>query len=428
MLRLSILVTLTFIGTTLAYRKEWSFSACAKDGQYCEIPADEKSGAIMTTYSIQGKDAYYNIPNDNYRLLVAYGAEGQYVYKEFGVHMNVLYCHYSVFGNPAQGINTASRTCSYKFIYNPKNTSYRVNVSNNNYLMPAGHIYFAGYTGEDMVAYVMGNVSLYPYLFGGESYTYFNGQITHWDTTFRTYTIYTEDLSYMYGIWDFCANEGFYCKLPSNDTVYSILFGTGTYANGIIYSNIIKDFSGNSILCSKDNFPDVPIQVSNFPVGSRRFCKITTKTIFSDIVGYWELAVSCNNCSISETLQLGVTSSSMLATSKSWSAAYSKSIQREFQFKVGNQVNQVSKSTAMSVSTMSEHAFTQSLVRSCTARCDKVSSLWQWKLESSEVCKLYDTCNFDTFTCNYICKSDLNTPLCPLGSCANQECTICLSE
>lgn len=422
-----MLLTILFLSLVSCYRKEWGFSPCANDGQYCEIPADAYSGAIMTQYTLNGKSNFYTIPNANYRLLVAYGASGQYVYKEFGVNMNVLYCHYSVFGNPAQGINTDARTCSYKYIYNPKNTSSKEVVSTN-YLIPAGEIYFAGYTGEDMVAYVMGNVSLYPYLFGGESYTYYNGKITHWDLKYRDYVVYTEDLSHMYGVWDFCANEGFYCKLPSNDTVYSILFGTGAYTQDVVYSNVIKDFSGGSILCSTANFPDVPVQVSNFPQGARRFCKITTKTIFTDIVGYWELAVSCNNCSISETLQLGVTSSSMLATTKTWSAAYTKSIQRELQFKIGNSVTQTSRSTAASVSSMSMHAFSQSLVRSCTATCHNVQSLWQWKLTSSEVCKLYDTCNFDTFTCNYICKDDLSSPLCPLGSCLDKECTVCRED
>eukprot|EP01095_Lingulamoeba_sp_RSL-Kostka_P006884 TRINITY_DN2181_c0_g1_i1.p1 TRINITY_DN2181_c0_g1~~TRINITY_DN2181_c0_g1_i1.p1 ORF type:complete len:292 (-),score=91.19 TRINITY_DN2181_c0_g1_i1:152-1027(-) len=243
-------------------------------------------------------------------------------------------------------------------------------------------------------------------------------------TNYCAYTVVNYEPEFNFN-WNLpCALDGFYCELPSDDSVYWVAYGN-PYGD-----MVINLFQGGSILCNKGSFG-----WSGVAAGGQCFIA-PFEDHFKNNIGYWDEVASCGakGCEIQYSMVEGVTSTSSISTSQEWSQTYSKSLTKGTKFGFGDDEEShsvtMTQSATESMTTTISHALSVSASKTCTVNCPASSTgrmrLYQWKIHTQEVMDFGFLQDFLTFSCNYICIEGTDTPpLCPLNYCDNAVCDKC---
>lgn len=424
MLKTIFIVFALLVAATLA--SNWI--ACAHEGEVCHVPINPGSGAVNTTYN----GSKVIIPKNNTYIMASFGCGIQFAYREFETRSNSFHCTTEIFGNPTYGKPSCSKSCYFRY-FSRTGYSGEKTVAGSYYMPPElqdkydGYltVFNMGYADMSLTGYFMGKIPLESKVFG-TPILYKNGQATAPSRDFR---VYDDDLTHLYGTWHYCTNEGYFCELPNPDQVYSIMFGTGSvYTLGEGYypdtwpSNIIREFSGSSIHCSTNSFPDMPVFVSDYP-NNKRYCLYSIKTVFDQPIGRWKAIASCSNCQMTESFSFGYTSTSSTSKTESWSTQLAESTSASLHWGFGSASESLSTTTTHTITEMSMHAYTQQFGKTCSATC-KTGYLWQWVINVNEV-TTDGNVPFDVYTCNFLCRQDAGEPQCPLSSCEDDQCNEC---
>ena len=170
---------------------------------------------------------------------------------------------------------------------------------------------------------------------------------------------------------------------------------------------------------------------------SLRCCKVY-KPKWQIPDGTWKLAGSVGGGgTISQTLAEGVSTTDTSQVTKTWSQSLTIAVTTGFSFMGFSMSTTVSHETSKSVADMISHATTHELTNTCEASCAprKDASgqympifLYQWHMDfkrSYGSTVMSPTTTLET--CNYYCVYSVNEapPPCPLGACADPDCTTC---
>jgi hypothetical protein len=162
-------------------------------------------------------------------------------------------------------------------------------------------------------------------------------------------------------------------------------------------------------------------------------CKVH-KPDWSAPEGRWNLAVSgAGGANVSETLVKGILTTDTRTITKSWSKSVQTSISMGFSFAGFSFSASVSTDVCNTVSNSVSQSTTHMLENTCEAKCPAHPDglpvyLYQWHMDFK---RGYGTAYMDPATtldtCDYYCIYAQNPkpPACPLGACADDQCTVC---
>jgi hypothetical protein len=290
-------------------------------------------------------------------------------------------------------------------------------------------IYRLDYANSILTTRAMGRVSCRVSLFYEQPYDYIGGSLyLHNGDTCR---YFYQNLTDEYESWTLCATEGHICYLPNDFNIFSIAFGSGGMEESKWNSYnalVIREFSGRSILCSEDFFSSVDVhntQYSNNP----RACAYSIRKQFSNTQGFWKMVGKCQNCRLTETLTIGVSSTNTDASSESWTDSFTKSTNNGFHFKMFSNSETLSSSQSQTVMESSSHALTQMASKSFSVSCGGDVGqryLWQWMLSTQEQCANSLRCLTNIYTAIYLCRTAPDEPRCIPTECFDDECDVCV--
>jgi hypothetical protein len=163
-------------------------------------------------------------------------------------------------------------------------------------------------------------------------------------------------------------------------------------------------------------------------------CCQVRKPEWAPAEGRWELAASVGGGGqISQKLSEGIMTTDTKSVTHSWSKSVTHSISMGFSFFGFSFSTSVSKTVSRSVSNTVTHSTTHTLTNTCEAKCDTHPDglsvfLYQWHMDFKRgygTAFMAPTTTLDT--CNYYCIYAQNPkpPACPLGACADDQCTVC---
>jgi hypothetical protein len=221
-----------------------------------------------------------------------------------------------------------------------------------------------------------------------------------------------------------CANGGYNCTIPDRSQVTF----TSMELDG--ESEFFLATSGKDVHCNTASY--VTDNANNGPI----FCKIYAgiSLEFTKPFGHWVNVASCANCALDTELQWGVSKMSESSITSSFSASVTNTIMNSFTFGDWTTSYTVSTEVSTSVAHSMSSSVTKTMGSSCSASCGKTIAyssgvvMWQWQMDMGQIRELGDEDPFTIYSCHFLCKTgyDANVaPKCPLGQCANTQCTSC---
>lgn len=415
-MRLWVLIYLCVVVSGGINYAQNNWAKCGTDGNLCHV-------SNIFLQNINGSD--HDIRG---RILARYGSGSQWSYRKF--YVNVFECSASNFGNPCNGFDCGTKICQYRHINDyylnvPYNQvqfgSYKAGETVNNI---DDNIYRLEYADGRVATNIFGKVIVQVGLFYKQPVEYYKGNLN--DASGKIFSYYRNiSLTSQYSKWNVCAEEGQICYFPNTFNIFSVSFGSGWL--GYTTAGIIREWSGNGVMCSTSSFPDINVYGNDYP-SNKRYCAYSIDTQFSEPTGYWKLVSSCLNCKLQETLVLGVSSTNQESTTESWTDALTMTTQSGVKFKVFSNTETLTSQQSHSVSDTSMHAFSQTSSKSCSASCGSDSGpsyLYQWMLDVNENCQEV-TCLTHIYTCVFLCKQTPSEPACIPGECADSECDKCI--
>jgi len=365
-------------------------------------------------YCAQENNKCY-IPSNIQYTTVAYGRNGKWTFQDFtnidSTLLNIN-CNNNGFGEINYG---AKKICCYNsFATNGPSTSEsswtKICNEGNKPMVSWG-----------LVRYGANNRYTYRY---SEGQLFCNNNYFNDPYSGKEKACYRSNTAVAQPSWKVCGSEqGGSCNLNVDTTLTNIKRLVKYSYGGLSSYRTVISINGN-VDCNNQLFDD-PYS------GKNKICyvsSISNSQIFSDIVGSWQQVGSCLNCPLTRTLSEGVTSTSLYATTSTWSAALSTTVKTECSFLGTGAKVAVSASTGYSIATTMSTSFSKTSTQSCSATCPSTGQwyMFQWTLSVGEYSdSTYKT--FSTYACNYICIPTNTPPQCPLNFCADSTCQTCLS-
>jgi hypothetical protein len=220
--------------------------------------------------------------------------------------------------------------------------------------------------------------------------------------------------------WNSVAQEGETFDVSSDGSQNWVKFGAGQNYN-------YRLLSGKGISCSDVLFDDPD-------VGTVKNCLLLQSTIQATIpVGKWVLIETCEGCTISTSIDEGVSSTITNTQSSTITNGFSIAISQGFEYDVGLASGSTTVTLGYSYSdaieTATSSAISQSVSQTCSCSCGDEPgdySVWQWQMSWTQSSDFGDFDSLSAVTCNWICKTDTSSPACPLTLCnPEDECSTC---
>lgn len=382
-----------FIGT-VECREEWI--ACASNGGTCNADGDY--------------------------VWARYGGGGSWNYR--AVWNTTFPCSGSFFGTP---VGTSDYSCYFLKSIDDVLLLYAANENENyitfvNSTAPANSIYIGeSFYGDNQnkeyyIINAIGYLSCSSSQFGAEPPA--SGSRYCFTTPFAH--LHSEEE---------CAFDSQPCRVPDASAIYPLLY-TG-YSTDNYYTTLLRYASSSQeYSCSKSAL------FSGYypPQSSNNICYFDTTNMIQFAVpsGAWKQVESCEgNITCSYELMYGVTSTTSQATTSTWSASLSDTIEEDLFFEKDSLTTTVSTSVSNTISS----AYSQTASKSCSASCTVYNGgtvfLWQWQVITEEVnyenpASVLEP--FTTFACNYLCTNSTEAPKCPPGYCADALCQTCTTN
>jgi len=357
---------------------------CANEGEKCQIPL-------------------------NSRAIVRYGFD--YTWSYVRVENTPTVCDRTVFGN----FNvTKKKKCYYTLDGTPT--------------LPNEKMTFCA--DQNGVCQLGNWEKTYMVAYGSEGkffYRLAQGQIQCKDSVFGNPNFLKQKSCYIVGLpidynntWQLCGNDKYSCNLPNSQSQMLIRYGSPN--EGFIDREVAgASFPCSSLFFGGDNWK------------SPNCYSLPGSPLFLNPVGRWEPqgSVNCNDggtCRLDRMISEGVQFSKEHQISESWSKTLAWTVGIGFSF-AGISTNVgVSGEDSHETSTLMGSSFTHLYSETCQVSCEVNSStvyLFQWVMEVQETCS-DGFCGLSTFSCNWVCKSNKQSPNCPLGCDPAAGCNSCL--
>eukprot|EP01126_Amoeba_proteus_P018562 TRINITY_DN1951_c0_g1_i4.p1 TRINITY_DN1951_c0_g1~~TRINITY_DN1951_c0_g1_i4.p1 ORF type:complete len:384 (+),score=45.55 TRINITY_DN1951_c0_g1_i4:172-1323(+) len=374
MLTSTCLLVLLFVTTSFA--QYWA--SCASEGGYCNIPPLS-------------------------RAIVRYGKDKTWTYKEL---LNTgIPCNNGPFGDPAPGIQ---KECDYVVI-GPAASD------NGTWIDCATEGAWCGVPGVARVRYGYASEWTYRIVEGGVACH--NGIFG--DPYYGAAKACQYSSVPSYGDWQPCANEGQTCYLTDSTSVSLIKYG---YPDKVWY---YREVQGSSFICNNDFFQD-PLD------GVNKFCYVLSNptSLFVQPTGTWKQVASCVGCKLGETIGEGYSSTTSSTKTVTWSNSLSLTVKVGFEFLGASTETSVTSTISSSVAQAMSNAFSHSSTKSCSASCEPSGTwyMYQWSMSVSESCDYNAFCPVVVESCHWVCRNSSTLPACPLTRCANDDCSLCLTN
>eukprot|EP01084_Bolivina_argentea_P004715 8935_1 len=215
-------------------------------------------------------------------------------------------------------------------------------------------------------------------------------------------------------IWTFKCGELDTTKYELSNCAYTAVLNSH---DGELYYNCPNNGAIRSIWSQHDNHKEDRIW-------KFECCSIVEVTYeFRNARGFWFRLSTCYNCAFHQYQKtIGIENSQTETITDSYTVGISATIKAGYEYSGKSGSVSVTGSYSATTATEMQSSFTQSLTETVTKRCDK-TYFDQWRTSLTEQISGRHSQSITVHSSTYLCTD--TQPICPLGSCANTDCTQC---